>query len=57
MEITERPLDVSREAIERLLEHGFAQQTEARRCGFNHAVSYHDGFIRALQIVLEMEHQ
>lgn len=57
METPERPLDVSREAIERLLEHGFTQQTEARRCGFNHAVSYHDGFIRALQIVLEMEHQ
>ena len=53
----ERQLDVSVNSIKRSLEMAFEQYNECMKNGHVASSSFWNGYIRAMQHVLEMEHE
>jgi hypothetical protein len=53
----ERQIDVSLGAIKRSLEWAYQQYNECEKAGYSSSASYWNGYIRAMQHVLEMENQ
>jgi hypothetical protein len=57
MSAPEKPLDVDKKAIQRLMDAAQEQSKQAVENGSQWAVTYWDGYIRGLEHVLEMEDQ
>jgi hypothetical protein len=53
----DRQIDVSLGAIKRSLEWAYKQCNDCEKAGYSSSASYWNGYIRAMQHVLEMENQ
>lgn len=55
--LSEQPLDVSMESCKRLLLMGYEHYDEAMKGDHKIVASYWDGYIRAIQHIIEMDGQ